>query len=59
MQLLNPCLARVLDRRIQEDDLVLYPDFMDNGFQRQATIRVLKVVRLDIVTVHECRESGN
>jgi len=42
MQLLNPRRPGILYRRVQEDNLILYPDFMHNRFQRHMTFQELK-----------------
>ena len=45
MQLLNPRLPRELNRRIQEDDLVLYPNLVNDGVERQVAFQGLKMCR--------------
>lgn len=43
MQLLYPSLSGILNRRIEEDDLVLYPNFMNDRFQSQFPFLTLVV----------------
>lgn len=43
VQLLNPRRPGVLYRRVQKDNLILYPDFMHNRFQRHMTFQELRL----------------
>ena len=56
MQLVDPCLASVLNRRIKEDDLVLYPDFVHYGLQRHMSFqRLSRSSREQASLIHRCR----
>ena len=41
MQLLEPCLPREFNRRVEEDDLILYTDLMDYRLQSNVTFDTL------------------
>jgi hypothetical protein len=45
MQLLNPRLPCVLDRRIEENDLILDANFMHNGLESKASFENLCIVK--------------
>jgi len=42
MQLFDPGLPSVLDRWVQEDDLVLYPDLVDDGLEHKLAFCMLQ-----------------
>jgi hypothetical protein len=41
VELLNPGLSGILNRRVQEDDLVLDADLMNNGLEREPAFQEL------------------
>ena len=41
VQLSDPCLSRILDRRVQEDDLILDPDLVYDRLDRHMLFKEL------------------